>query len=288
MKFDFDTYIKTQPSIIGLSSDDDNSSQKQKVDFLSNYLRNNGDSVIVRFPYRTSADFDVETCHEVAINGYKYKQKVACARHDNDPREMCDLCAQSIPVTRRFFVKAIAYIPEGSSVKIVPVVWDRPLGYAQELAEKLSDYGDLSQKLFKIKKLITAGKTSYSTDIITNTDIFKPEIYVPDFSLIANVDPARILMKTYKKYMELNSPKPTAEALAGVQDYLYPNDLQRDYTNQQATLQTRVSPTAPVTPCNPTPEVTPTVNPVSFTAPAQYNQPVQEEPVKPHRTYTEW
>ena len=85
-----------------------------KVEFLSRYLKNDGDSVIVRFPYASINDFDVYHCHRVQLPGYQYAQNVMCARVDlkKEPASVCPICSSGDQVNSRvndrFIVKAVA------------------------------------------------------------------------------------------------------------------------------------------------------------------------------------
>lgn len=197
-KFDFDTYEEQHKN--------KNNSLKQKstVGFLGSYLKKDGDSIIVRFPYTSTKDFDVETCHETKLSDYKYVQRVKCSREINDSVDTCPLCKDGVKLTHRFLVKAIAYIAEGSEIKLIPVVWDRPYNYARELGGKLTEYGDLSNQLFKIKRTGTGTDTRYSTDIVLNTSIYNPQIYIKDLSSLTNLDPSIMLIRPISKYTNEN------------------------------------------------------------------------------------
>lgn len=212
-----------------------------KVTFLNNYLKKDGDFVVVRFPYETTDDFDIETCHIVTLPGQKFPQHVECVKENNDV-DTCPLCKDKQKITNRFLVKAVAYIVEGSEVKLVPVVWDRPFGYATELANKINEYGSLKGLLFKIKRNGSGTSTTYSTDIVLNKTIYKPEIYKEDFSSIEKLNPVKLLVRSIKKYLDAtkttttteNQPTPTATIV---------NQPKKEVIVEQTPVQTE-----PVTP----------------------------------------
>lgn len=201
-KFDFNDYKKKQEE----KAKETTSTERQvdwdslpKTQFMNQLFKDNSNQVVVRFPYHTSKDFHVEHVHEVVFPGSQYPQKVECTMDDTGK---CALCESKTKRVDRFLVKAIAYITKGDKVELVPVVWDRPMKYAEELAGKMTDYGDLTECLFRIKKMGEGQNTTYSTDIITNKQVYSPEIYKADFSILEHVSPDKILVRRMSKYLE--------------------------------------------------------------------------------------
>lgn len=240
-----------------------------KVEFLNKFLKNDGDSVIVRFPYATIGDFDVYHCHRMSIPGYQWQQNVMCGRSDlkHESVQNCPLCMNGEEITDRFVVKAIAYVADSNNqVCLLPVVWDRPKPFVYELTGKLAEYGDLSQHLFKIKRTGTGTSTKYSIDIVINKQVYPDSIYVRDLSAIENLtDPGRLCIKSMNKYLELTGQKEQEEV---PQQHSYPTYV---HTAQVATQPEVVStsvPQAPVT--NPVSE-----QPPFMTTPT----PVVQQPV---------
>lgn len=180
---------------------------KSQVQFVGSFLKNDGDTLIVRFPYTQASDLMIERCHEVPMKGYQYLQKVECTKDQGS----CPLCEQGIKTIDRFLVKAIAYIVKDNGVELVPVIWDRPTAYADELIGKMEDYGDLSEQLFKIKRNGLGQQTKYSTDIIMNKTVYSPDIYVKDFSQLENIQADKILIRRLNKYMETQTPEETEQ-----------------------------------------------------------------------------
>lgn len=184
-------------------------SEQPKVQFMGNFLKADGASVIVRFPYSKSDDFNIETVHEVPRPDSQYPQRVECTMEKDGKCPLCDSNAKKLT---RFLVKAVAYVVNNTTntVDLIPVVWDRPAKYADELADKMADYGDddgLRNCLFKIKRNGTKTDTTYSTSIITNKTIYKDEIYVKDFSSVDELNPSFLLIKRLNKYLGNNQTK---------------------------------------------------------------------------------
>lgn len=206
-----------------------NGSEQVKTQFMGNLLKGDGSSVVVRFPYKSPDDFDIVTAHELVLPGNIYPQRVECTMEENGE---CILCAKKEKKVNRFLVKAIAYIINNNThtVDLVPVVWDKPTKYADELAEKIKDYGDLSDHLFKIKRNGVKTETTYSTDIVLNKAVYKDDIYVKDFSLIEKLNPKFLLIRRMSKYLELTKD----------------NQLQDVEDKQEtSTITANISPTTP-------------------------------------------
>ena len=252
-KFDYETYIKQQEQ--SKSFGDRDSQDGVKAEYLSRYLKNDGDYVIVRFPYSSTSDFELAHVHNVKFPESAYDQHVECLRDGNDPIEKCPLCQEGTPVVNRFLIKVLAYVHSvgangASEIKIIPAVWDRPFGYAKELAGKLNEYGDLREHLFKIKRSGTGKATTYSTDIVLNKSVYNPEVYKADFELLENVSPIRMLVKSIDKWTALKE-----------------NDNADDQPAQETNSET-LRGTAPVHGAY-TPQVMPAEHPRSQTAEPQ-------------------
>lgn len=185
------------------------------VHFANDYLKNDGDSIIVRFPYHSMADIEFESVHNVVFPGKRFGSPVRC------DGEGCKLCAEGQPLTVRFFAKFISYHidPATNQVMLVNTIWDRPAAFADiELKNLMQDYGDLTTHLFKIKRNGTGTSTRYSISIITNTAVYNPEFYKADFTELDTVDPRRILSKSVEQYEVAcglrEAPTPAATAVS--------------------------------------------------------------------------
>jgi hypothetical protein len=73
----------------------------------------------------------------------------------------------------------------------VPVIWERPAGFATEIAGKLRDYGPLTERVFKITRNGAANsmQTTYAISYIPVYD--KPEAVPADFSAFNNFNIAK-------------------------------------------------------------------------------------------------
>lgn len=187
--------------------------------FINEWLKNDGDSVVVRFPYHSMADIQFETTHTVTFPGDKYGKRVRCEGAD------CPLCKQGVKLDTRFFVKAIVYVtdPVSGNVNLVPAIWDRPAAFADiDLKNLLEEYEDLTENLFKIKRSGSGLDTRYTISIITNKTVYNPVVYKADFSGLSEIDPVKVMTRSVEQYMKALNPDATAataESKSSVSSY---------------------------------------------------------------------
>lgn len=192
-----------------------NNSQQGKgsaIHFVNEYLKNDGDCVVVRFPYHSLADMKFETTHKVTFPGEKFPKRVRCDGDD------CPLCKQGVKLDTRFFLKAIVYLQNLTTgeVELVPAIWDRPSAFADiELKNLIQEYGDLTENLFKIKRNGSGLDTRYTISIIMNKTVYNPEVYKADFSELEKIDPVKILTKSIQQYVEALNPSAKKEEPQG-------------------------------------------------------------------------
>ena len=135
------------------------------------------------------------------------------------------------------------------------VVWERPAGFAREIAVKLQNYGDLTKVLLKMSRVGSGKDTKYTLDYAVPT-VFKPELIPEDFSAFNGWQANKA------NYWELTADQ--------INDYLATGSFHMETTKapehaatvqsvaqQYMAQQPQVTP-APVAPIQPT-----------FTAPAQ-------------------
>lgn len=152
---------------------------------------NDGEEIIVRFPYKSSDEFDLLTVHTVNVNGYD--RQVSCLRNGREPLEKCPLCShgptfdgkfgpvESSKIRTRFYVKVITYTKDANgNIVATPTIWDRPMGFAQELNTLMQEYGPLKDVIFKMKRTGQKKDTRY-TIMYGNPAIYRNELY-PDIS----------------------------------------------------------------------------------------------------------
>lgn len=136
-----------------------------RVEFFS--LKEDGDEAIVRIMHDSVESFDIVTTHQIFNDG-KYAGRVDCLRTSNDPISACPLCAKGEKAEHRFYIHLLQYTrDDAGNIVATPKVWERSLMYAKELRNLITDYGPLSQCLFKIRRNGARGdmKTTYSITI---------------------------------------------------------------------------------------------------------------------------
>lgn len=147
-----------------------------KLEFFS--LKNDGDEAIVRFMHDDVNSFDIVTTHKIYSEG-KYAGRVNCLREAHEPIDHCPLCAKGDKPEHRFYIHMLQYTrDEMGNMVSTPKVWERSLSYAKELKNLISDYGPLSNCLFKVRRNGAAGdmKTTYSLTICMPQN-YPPELY---------------------------------------------------------------------------------------------------------------
>lgn len=172
------------------------------VHFMGEYLKEDGDVAVVRFPYRSMDDISFETTHSVTFPGKTYPSRIRCSG------DGCQFCKEGVKLDIRFFVKALVYVVgNDGNVNIINAVWDRPSAFADiDIKNLIQEYGDLSQQLFKIKRNGKGTSTRYTISIIMNNTVYNPAVYKADFSELDTVDAVRILTKSAAQYNAAINP----------------------------------------------------------------------------------
>jgi len=179
-------------------------SQFPKTHFVNEYLKRDGDTVVVRYPYKSANDFVYSTTHSVFFPGNPIAKRVRC-----EGAGKCPLCAQGVKVDSRMFVKALVYVTNAEgNIEVLPAIWDKPSAFADiELNALIKDYGDISTMLFKIRRNGTGTSTRYTMTPIINKDMYPDSIYKADFSLLESVDPEKVLTKSIEQYEQAKNPQ---------------------------------------------------------------------------------
>jgi hypothetical protein len=170
-------------------------------------LKNDGDEAIVRFAYSNPDEIEVFTTHAVTIDG-KFR-KVNCLRTFKDPIDNCPLCAAGQSFQQRVYIKLIEYVRnEDGSITPTPKVWERSASYVQILTNLFTEYGDISDCIFKIKRSGAKGdvNTTYSI-LFGNPSIYNSQLYPKDFSAFENykILGGPLMDKNYNELKELVS-----------------------------------------------------------------------------------
>lgn len=172
--------------------------------FMGSLLNKDGASAVIRFPYHSMDDIIYTTTHTVMdYPGAHYGKKVQCLE-DN-----CPLCEKGIKKDIRVFLKFLVYVQEGSTIVPKVVLWDRPAAFVDiDLKEAFDNYGDLANRLFKIKRTGEKISTRYTLMTIDKDHAVYNNTTCPaDFSELETVDAARVMTKTYEQYQEALHPE---------------------------------------------------------------------------------
>lgn len=163
------------------------SSKTDRVTFFG--LKGDGDEAIVRFAYTSPDELEVFTVHNVKVgNAYR---KVNCLRGPKESVDKCPLCKSGNNIQYKMLVKLVEYVTdERGAVTIVPRVWERPTSFISVLRSIYEEYGDIGSCIFKIKRHGERGDVTTSYDVLfANPAIYKPEVFVRDFSGFDNYSP---------------------------------------------------------------------------------------------------
>ena len=133
-------------------------------------LKKDKDYAIVRFMYSTAEEFQIFETHKAVTPKFKFGRTVYCPRDTNEPMSKCPLCNAGYKVQQKFYVKMIEYVknPDGT-VTAEAKIWERPYGFAFELASKAELYGGLNNNLFIVTRHTpnpnNLQDTTYSVDL---------------------------------------------------------------------------------------------------------------------------
>lgn len=168
-----------------------------KVGFFK--LKNDGDEALVRINVASMEDLQFATVHQ--LGAAQKWMKVGCLNPVGSYSDTCPLCSAvaggntSIgKAAKRVFVQMMVSYKDavtGQFSAAIPVIWERPAGFASEIASKLRDYGPLNERVFKVTRNGAAGnmQTTYAISYIPVYD--KPEAVPADFSAFANFNIAK-------------------------------------------------------------------------------------------------
>lgn len=168
-----------------------------KIGFFK--MKNDKDEALVRFNVTTLDNLQFATVHQLGA-AHKW-MKVSCLNPVGSYQDSCPLCAavsagnNSIgKASKRVYVQMMVSYKDPTTQQFaaaIPVIWERPAGFSREIANLLNDYGDLTQRVFKVTRNGAAGnmQTTYSISYIPLYD--KPEAVTADFGAFANFNIAK-------------------------------------------------------------------------------------------------
>jgi len=180
-----------------------------RVGFFS--LKNDGDEAVVRFCYTSPDEFDILTTHSITENG-KFR-RVNCLRGIGESLDSCPLCASGNKMQQRFYIKLVEYTrDENDNVVATPKIWERPTTYVQRLSQLFAEYGNISDSVFKVKRIGEAGSMQtdytimYPNPTIYNNDVYKKaENPFEGYSIIGHA----VLDKKFDELASITGVTPT-------------------------------------------------------------------------------
>lgn len=164
-----------------------------------------GEEALIRINCADTNDFKFAVVH-APVFGKKFEglgsgfTPVSCLNeigsYDTDK---CPFCA-AVEAGHEVIAKAakkvyvemlVAYkdTKTGAWAAPIPVIWERPAGFSRDLADKIKNYGDLRETIFKITRVGAGKDTRYTLDFIPVFN--RTEIIPMDFSAFDNFNIAK-------------------------------------------------------------------------------------------------
>ena len=236
-----------------------------KVGFFK--LTNDQDEALIRINVKSMEDLQFATVHQ--LGAAQKWMKVGCLNPVGSYSDNCPLCSAVAAgntaigkAAKKVFVQMLVSYKDtttGQFAAAIPVIWERPAGFANEIASKLRDYGPLTDRVFKVTRNGAAGsmQTTYTISYIPVYD--KPEAVPTDFSAFNNFNIAKHSFWE-KSVEEINTFLATGS---------FPEPVKSSTANQASAQGTYVAPTA-----FSAPTATPTFNTQPAPAAPAYQAPV--------------
>jgi len=201
--FNFDDYQKQQAARQAASG---NKGDRTPIHFMGEWLAKDGDSVVVRFPYTSTADLQFETVHKVigVFANNKFGKSVRCTGNGDCP--LCNSTDESVKKkSTKFYAKMVVYNPTATGAELCATIWERPSMFADsDLKNLMAEYGDLSNYLFKITRTGKGTDTRYNIiPVNMASPVYSKDVYkTKDLSCLENVDATKILSKGMDQYLD--------------------------------------------------------------------------------------
>lgn len=192
-KFSYEQYVEAESVAKNV-----NREQSSRVGYFK--LADDGDEALVRFKISSLDDLEYASVHSVKV-GDRFLQ-ISCLAPlvaNSNNKSDCPLCVAHKngntlvkAESKRVYLKLlVSYLDKSTGTWSAPqaAIWNRPISFRNEIANKLKNFGDLSQCLLKVTRLGKANdlKTTYSLDYAVPS-VFKPEMIPADFSAFDNFD----------------------------------------------------------------------------------------------------
>jgi hypothetical protein len=191
------TYAQYQDVVAKAQNSSANGGNSVKVGFFK--LKNDGDEALVRINVASMESLQFATVHQLGAT--QKWMKVGCLNPVGSYSDTCPLCSAVAggntaigKAAKKVYVQMMVSYKDPTTNQFsaaVPVIWERPAGFASEIASKLRDYGPLTERVFKVTRNGAAGnmQTTYAISYIPVYD--KPEAVPADFSAFANFNIAK-------------------------------------------------------------------------------------------------
>lgn len=168
------------------------------------WLKEDGDSAIIRFGINDVDELKAYRVHSVFMNG-RY-QDVECLRKgEEDDISLCPYCEKKLMATYKIYIPILSYeLGDDGKWVAKPKIWDQKYSFKETLKFNQDNYGPLIEKPFKvIKKAPIGGKIEYVL-MTPNDKLYKPEYFEDkDFSCFNNFSIYNyILMEANKVTLE--------------------------------------------------------------------------------------
>lgn len=174
-----------------------NTSNNIKVGFFK--MKNDKDEALIRINVGSMEDLQFATVHQ--LGAAQKWMKVGCLNPVGSYSDNCPLCSAVATgntaigkASKKVYVQMLVAYKDPMTNQFsaaIPVIWERPAGFAREIANLLRDYGDLRSRVFKVTRNGAAGsmQTTYSISYIPLYD--KPEAVSTDFGAFTNFNIAK-------------------------------------------------------------------------------------------------
>ena len=255
-RFNFDEFMAAEAAAAKQPKGNGPRPQGSGVQYFG--LKNDGDEAIVRFDYSTKEDIEVVNIHVVEAGGKN--RKVECLRESAlEPLDNCPLCQAGYKLFKKMYVKLIEYVPQqDGTVKPEPRIWERKADFCQTIMSLMTDYGDLRECVFKVRRQGKAGDpgTTYMINY-QNPRIYTSELYKADFSGFDGYDLNRYVvlkrtaqdMVTFVETGNFPAPAPketVKEAIPTQAAYTQPKPVAQQAPVQEQAQPVRTGTTQPV------------------------------------------
>ena len=164
-------------------------------------LIDDGDEALVRFVYDDPKELVIAHVHDEPVGNNKHRRVLCLRENARDDMAKCPFCARGDKYLARVYLKLVEYTKdEKGNIVAQAKIWERPAGFADTIAEYITNYGGLKEVVFKIKRKGIRGNTdtSYILTPMPSTVYNEASGYVKDFHDFENFSfyPHSFLSKT--------------------------------------------------------------------------------------------